>query len=97
MASRLFFRPWGAQWLPWQGQNEYTGIFLAQGAGNVTSSGLRHSPIKHFYRKLASLEAFLSVLSGLLMSLSFPRYEHGALAFVALVPLLYALQRQGSG
>jgi apolipoprotein N-acyltransferase len=36
--------------------------------------------------------AGLSVLSGCLLILSFPKFGHGALAWVALVPLLYGLR-----
>jgi apolipoprotein N-acyltransferase len=37
------------------------------------------------------LSYFFSVLSGALLALSFPRYGHPAFAWVALVPLLFAL------
>ena len=37
------------------------------------------------------LSYFLSALSGALLALSFPRYGHPAFAWVALVPLLFAL------
>ena len=37
------------------------------------------------------LSYFLSVVSGALLALSFPRYGHPAFAWVALVPLLVAV------
>jgi apolipoprotein N-acyltransferase len=38
----------------------------------------------------------LAVVSGVLLALSFPKFGHGALGFVALVPLLVALAGAGS-
>lgn len=51
--------------------------------------------IRSFYEKIASLEAFLAVFSGILWVLSFPRIEFSGLAFVALIPLFYAVTRPG--
>ncbi len=46
-----------------------------------------------FYEKTTSLDTVLALVSGILMTLSFPRAEISWLAYVALVPLLYALRR----
>jgi apolipoprotein N-acyltransferase len=39
------------------------------------------------------VEYFLAALSGVLLALSFPKYGHPAVAFIAVVPLLVALRR----
>ena len=39
----------------------------------------------------------LALLSGLLLFLSFPKFGHGAVAWVALGPLLVALPGAGGG
>ncbi len=36
--------------------------------------------------------AALSVASGLAMALAFPKFDHGLLAWVALVPLFYVIE-----
>ncbi len=48
---------------------------------------------RRLYEKMTSLDAVLALLSGVLLSLSFPRPALSGLAYVALVPLLYSLVR----
>jgi apolipoprotein N-acyltransferase len=42
-------------------------------------------------------DAALAALSGALLALSFPKFGHGVVAWVALAPLLIALSRSGGG
>jgi len=42
-------------------------------------------------QKLIAMPAWAAMLSGVLLALSFPKYGHPAVAFIALVPLLVAL------
>src|SRR4030042_3793132 len=42
--------------------------------------------------KISPLHLTMAVLSGLLLFLSFPKFGSGSLAWVALIPLLYALK-----
>jgi len=51
--------------------------------------------IRSCYEKIASLDAFFALLSGILLILSFPRIEFSGLAFVALIPLFFAVKRSG--
>jgi len=50
---------------------------------------------RSLYEKIASLDAYLALLSGILLTLSFPRFEFSGLAFVALIPLFYGAKRPG--
>ena len=47
-------------------------------------------------RALTSDSVFLAVLSGLLLFLSFPKYGSGWLAWIAFVPLFFALRKAAS-
>jgi apolipoprotein N-acyltransferase len=47
-------------------------------------------------RELTRNTVFLAVLSGVLLFLSFPKYGSGLLAWIALVPLFFALRRAAS-
>lgn len=48
---------------------------------------MSHSIFQSDYTRVGA-----AILSGLLMALSFPGFNHSSLAFLALVPLMYALQ-----
>ncbi len=48
---------------------------------------------RRLYEKITSPDALLALLSGVLLSLSFPKPSLSGLAYVALVPLLFALMR----
>jgi apolipoprotein N-acyltransferase len=48
-------------------------------------------------REVLLRPAALAVLSGVLLALSFPKFGHGAVAWVALAPLFIALSRSGGG
>ncbi|NOY54228.1 MAG: apolipoprotein N-acyltransferase [Deltaproteobacteria bacterium] len=49
--------------------------------------------IRSFYDKISSPDAYLALISGILLTLSFPRFSLSGLAFVALIPILYAVTR----
>ncbi len=49
--------------------------------------------MRKIYEKLTSLDTLLSSISGLLLVLSFPKSEFSGLAFIAILPLLYTLNR----
>jgi len=46
---------------------------------------------RSFFAKIASPDMYAAVISGILLALSFPRFGFSALAFVALIPLFYAV------
>ncbi len=48
---------------------------------------------RRLYNRITSLDALLALLSGVLLSLSFPKPSLAGLAYVALVPLLFSLAR----
>jgi apolipoprotein N-acyltransferase len=51
--------------------------------------------MRKIYEKLTSPDTFLSSLSGLFLVLSFPKIEFSGLAFIAILPLLFTLNRSG--
>lgn len=51
--------------------------------------------MQKIYEKLTSADALLSVTSGVLLCLSFPKAEFSVCAFFSLLPLLYSLQSPG--
>src|SRR4030042_853088 len=50
----------------------------------------------NYYKNLRENEIFLAVVSGLLLFLSFPKYGFGFMAWVALIPLFFALRNVDS-
>ena len=59
----------------------------------ISATGKIYSYIK---RHLIENEILLAILSGLLLFLSFPKYGFGAMAWVAFIPLLFAISNTDS-